>query len=32
MDHIDIIAMPQLDRVGLQKQFHKQIYERLALL
>lgn len=32
VDHIDIVAMPQLDQIGFQKRFYRSIYERLASL
>jgi triacylglycerol esterase/lipase EstA (alpha/beta hydrolase family) len=32
MDHIDIVALPQLDQVGRQKTFYRNLYNRLAAL
>jgi hypothetical protein len=28
----DIVAMPQLDRIGVQKRFYRGVFERLASL
>jgi triacylglycerol lipase len=32
VDHIDIVALPQLDQIGFQKRFYTQLYQRLAAL
>ncbi len=32
VDHLDIVALPQLDRVGWQKRFYRDLYQRLAAL
>jgi triacylglycerol esterase/lipase EstA (alpha/beta hydrolase family) len=32
MDHIDIVALPQLDQIGRQKRFYEAIFARLAAL
>lgn len=32
VDHIDIVALPQLDQIGFQKEFYTSLFERLASL
>jgi triacylglycerol esterase/lipase EstA (alpha/beta hydrolase family) len=32
VDHLDIVALPQLDRVGWQKRFYRDLFQRLAAL
>lgn len=32
MDHIDIVALPELDQVGRQKTFYHDLFDRLASL
>jgi hypothetical protein len=32
VDHIDIVALPQLDQIGWQKTFYYDLYNRLATL
>ncbi len=32
VDHIDIVALPQLDQIGTQKRFYRALFERLATL
>ncbi len=32
MDHIDIVALPQLNQIGRQKRFYRGLFERLATL
>ncbi len=30
MDHIDIVALPQLNQIGRQKRFYMALFDRLA--
>src|SRR5256885_1941092 len=32
IDHIDIVALPQLNQVGMQKRFYVDLFKRLAAL
>jgi plasmid stabilization system protein ParE len=32
IDHIDVVALPQLDQVGWQKRFYRSLFTRLAAL
>ena len=32
VDHVDIVALPQLDQVGMQKRFYTDLFKRLAAL
>lgn len=32
IDHIDVVALPQLDQIGWQKRFYRSLFTRLAAL